>query len=76
MVRTILSHQRGVYRMEYRYELSDVNHLSETSSEEREADTKKSISPRLPLRTHIRLMLHVRFVRVFDSIPILLHVKY
>ncbi|KYN39902.1 hypothetical protein ALC56_05670 [Trachymyrmex septentrionalis] len=42
MVRTILSHQRGVYRTEYRYELSDVNHLSETSSEERETDTKKT----------------------------------
>ncbi|KYQ46840.1 hypothetical protein ALC60_14131 [Trachymyrmex zeteki] len=41
-VRTILSHQRGVYRTEYRYELSDVNHLSETSSEERETDTKKT----------------------------------
>ncbi|KYN12903.1 hypothetical protein ALC57_14968 [Trachymyrmex cornetzi] len=44
MVRTILSHQRGVYRTEYRYELSDVNHLSETSSEERETDTKKTLT--------------------------------
>jgi len=34
-----------------------VNHLSETSSEERETDTKKSISPRHPLRTCIRLAL-------------------
>ncbi|EGI57690.1 hypothetical protein G5I_14216 [Acromyrmex echinatior] len=44
MVRTILSHQRDVYRTEYRYELSDVNHLSQTSSEEREADTKKTLT--------------------------------
>jgi len=69
--RTILSHQRGVYRTEYRYELSDVNHLSETSSEERETDTKKSISPRHPLRTCIRLALlrmSFRLARPFLSL--------
>ncbi|KYM95038.1 hypothetical protein ALC62_14338 [Cyphomyrmex costatus] len=41
--RTILSHQCDVYRMEYHYELSDVNHLSETSSEERETAVNKTL---------------------------------